>query len=225
MAEVTRVPLQPIGKGILTKLWIGIAIAVLLAAGVAWASRYEGVTVDTLAAGEGPSPSMDDIVLVNYEGRLPDGTVFDSGEQAAMPVGGVVPGFADALTRMQTGGRYVVNIPADLAYGDEGAGGGVIPPGSDLEFRLTVRNRGTRDLPQNATVRGVVSDGDASQVLLDQPLFLTGGESRELRLVWPANLEGELELAVELDGHGLAESDLTNNSATLAFTVGEYTVL
>ncbi len=136
MAEVTRVPLQPIGKGILTKLWIGIAIAVLLAAGVAWASRYEGVTVDTLAAGEGPSPSMDDIVLVNYEGRLPDGTVFDSGEQAAMPVGGVVPGFADALTRMQTGGRYVVNIPADLAYGDEGAGGGVIPPGSDLEFTV-----------------------------------------------------------------------------------------
>ncbi|MDT0574648.1 FKBP-type peptidyl-prolyl cis-trans isomerase [Croceicoccus sp. F390] len=135
MTEVTRVPLQPVGKGILTKLWLGIAIAILLAAGAAWAARHEGVTVETLVVGEGPSPTTQDVVLVNYEGRLPDGTVFDSGEQAAFPLGGgVIPGFAEALTRMQAGGRYEVFIPAEQGYGAEGAG--PIPPDSDLLFTV-----------------------------------------------------------------------------------------
>jgi hypothetical protein len=135
MAEITRVPLQPVGKGILSKLWIGIALAVLLAAGAAWAARYEGVTVETLAAGQGASPGADDVVLVNYEGRLPDGTVFDSGEQVAFPVGGgIIPGFAEALTRMQAGGRYEVFIPSEQGYGEKGVG--PIPPNSDLNFTI-----------------------------------------------------------------------------------------
>ena len=134
MAEVTRVPLQPIGKGILGKLWLGVIVAILVAAGAAWATSYKGVTVETLSAGTGPSPAMEDMVLVNYEGRLADGTVFDSGERVPFPVNGVVPGFGQALTRMQKGGRYEVFIPADQGYGAQARG--QIPANSDLYFTV-----------------------------------------------------------------------------------------
>lgn len=134
MAEVTRVPLQPIGKGILGKLWLGVVAAVLFAAGAAWATSYKGVSVETVTAGEGNSPGESDIVLVNYEGRLTDGTVFDSGERVPFPVNGVVPGFSQALMKMQKGGRYEVFIPAALGYGAQAQG--AIPANSDLHFTV-----------------------------------------------------------------------------------------
>lgn len=134
MAEVTRVPLQPIGKGILGKLWLGVIVAILIAAGAAWATSYRGVTVDTLSAGTGPSPTADDVALVTYEGRLADGTVFDSGERVPLPVGQMIPGFTQALTKMQSGGRYEVFIPAALGYGAEARGS--IPANSDLYFTV-----------------------------------------------------------------------------------------
>jgi len=134
MAEVTRVPLQPIGKGILGKLWLGVAVAILLAAGAAFATSYKGVTVDTLSAGTGPSPAGDDVVLVTYEGSLADGTVFDSGERVPFPVDAVVPGFTQALQKMQKGGRYEVFIPAELGYGSQSSPN--IPANSDLYFTV-----------------------------------------------------------------------------------------
>jgi len=134
MAEVTRVPLQPIGKGILGKLWLGVVVAVLIAAGAAWATSYKGVTVETLSAGTGASPAAEDMVLVSYEGRLADGTVFDSGERVPFPVNAVVPGFTQALLKMQKGGRYEVFIPSELGYGSEARG--TIPANSDLYFTV-----------------------------------------------------------------------------------------
>ena len=132
MTEVTRVPLQPIAKGALSKLWIAIVLVALLAAGVAWASMPQSVDVQTVEAGEGPSPTRDDVALVNYKGTLPDGTVFDEGTQAVFPLSEVVPGFTKALEQMQRGGKYRIVIPSDLAYGAEGAG--PIPPNTDLTF-------------------------------------------------------------------------------------------
>ena len=153
MTEITRVPLQPIAKGSLTKLWLGIAIIVLLAAGIAWASMPKGVEVDTLTAGEGPNPQPGDIVFVDYVGRLPDGTEFDRSppapqappaiaslipKGAPLEVDGVVPGFREALLKMQRGGSYRVHIPADLGYGANVDPNGPIPPNSDLEFDVTL---------------------------------------------------------------------------------------
>ena len=134
MAEVTRVPLQPIGKGILGKLWLGVIVAILLAAGAAWATGYKGVTVETLSAGTGASPGREDVVLVNYEGRLNDGTVFDSGERVPLPLAQMIPGFAEAMTKMQPGGRYEVFIPSEMGYGSEARG--QIPANSDLNFTI-----------------------------------------------------------------------------------------
>ncbi len=134
MTEITRVPLQPIAKGALGKLWIGIAAVALAAAGIAWASLPPAVDVETVTPGEGPSPTVADIALINYKGTLPDGKVFDQAERAVFPLAEVVPGFTKALEQMQRGGKYKVLIPSELAYGDKQTG--EIPPNTDLSFEV-----------------------------------------------------------------------------------------
>ena len=78
-------------------------------------------------------------MLVNYTGKLKDGTVFDQGERAPLQVDGVIPGFSAGLQHMKMGGKYVLHIPADQAYGpeeksDPQTGEVVIPANSDLVF-------------------------------------------------------------------------------------------
>ena len=134
MTEITRVPLQPIAKGALGKLWLGVAAAVAVAAGVAWASLPAQVQVETVTAGKGASPTIEDVALINYKGTLPTGEVFDEQKNAVFPLQGVVPGFTKALEQMQRGGKYKVHIPSELAYGDKQAGS--IPPNTDLDFEI-----------------------------------------------------------------------------------------
>lgn len=134
MTEITRVPLQPIAKGSVTKIWLGIAAIVLAAGGVAYAALPVSVHIETLTKGTGESPTPADVALVNYKGTLPDGKVFDQQQQAVFPVAEVVPGFSQALQKMQRGGKYKVEIPAQLAYGDKQAG--AIPPNTDLAFEV-----------------------------------------------------------------------------------------
>jgi FKBP-type peptidyl-prolyl cis-trans isomerase FkpA len=134
--STTAVPLRPIAKGSLTRLWVGIAAVALAAGGLAWA----GVgTIQTLGfkvvkEGQGPSPTVDDMVLISYVGKLENGKVFDQAEQAPLPVAGLVPGFTEALLKMKKGGSYHVSIPPRLGYGDKAAG--PIPANSTLEFDI-----------------------------------------------------------------------------------------
>ena len=143
MTEITRVPLQPIAGGSLTKLWLGVLAAVLAAGGIAWAAMPKLVSVQTLTPGTGASPTLEDVALIKYKGTLANGKVFDQQERAAFPMQGVVvPGFTKALLQMQRGGHYKVWIPAALAYGDKPVGD--IPPNSDLNFDIEMidfRNR------------------------------------------------------------------------------------
>ena len=98
-----------------------------------------GLRFQTLKPGTGPRPAPDNAVLIAYEGRLADGTVFDRSEQpVGMMVSGVIPGFQEALLLMNQGGTYRFWIPAALAYGAEGAGDGAIPPNSELDFTVTL---------------------------------------------------------------------------------------
>lgn len=96
-----------------------------------------GLQVEMLAAGEGPTPTATDTVLVHYEGRLADGTVFDSSYQRGQPavfgVGDVIPGWTEGLQLMRPGGKARFTIPPELGYGASGAGG-VIPPNAVLVF-------------------------------------------------------------------------------------------
>ena len=143
MTEITRVPLQPIAKGSLGKLWVGVAAAALAAAGIAWAALPASVQVDTVVAGTGASPTLADVALINYKGTLPDGKVFDQAQYTPMPLEGVVPGFSKALLQMQKGGKYKVVIPSSLAYGDKGSG--PIPPNTDLTFEIELLDFTTRE--------------------------------------------------------------------------------
>jgi FKBP-type peptidyl-prolyl cis-trans isomerase FkpA/FKBP-type peptidyl-prolyl cis-trans isomerase FklB len=96
-----------------------------------------GLQVEMLAAGEGPTPTAADTVLVHYEGRLSDGTVFDSSYQRGQPavfgVADVIPGWTEGLQLMRPGGKARFTIPPELGYGARGAGG-VIPPNAVLVF-------------------------------------------------------------------------------------------
>jgi FKBP-type peptidyl-prolyl cis-trans isomerase FklB len=89
-------------------------------------------------AGGGQPPTPADTVRVHYEGRLPDGTVFDSslqrGEPAEFALDGVIPGWSEGLGYMTVGSKAVLTVPARLAYGS--AGMGPIPPMSCLIFTV-----------------------------------------------------------------------------------------
>jgi len=141
MTESTRVPLQPIGKGSLGKLWLGVAAVALAAGGIAVAALPDVVQVETVSEGSGPAPGNDDVAFINYVGKLRDGKVFDQGREVPMPLGQVVPGFRDGLVQMKTGGKYRLVIPAAKAYGSEEkrnpmTGEVVIPANSDLTFEI-----------------------------------------------------------------------------------------
>lgn len=136
--STTAVPIRPVAKGSLTKLWIGVAAVVLAAGGLAYAGTASVDTLgfEVLKEGTGVSPTPTDVVLVSYVGKLKDGTVFDQNEQAALPVDGVVPGFTQALVKMKKGGKYHISIPPQLGYGAEAKG--PIPGNSTLEFDVTL---------------------------------------------------------------------------------------
>ena len=90
-----------------------------------------------LVEGKGAKPTADDTVEVHYHGTLLDGTVFDSsyqrGETVSFPVGGVIPGWTEALQLMPVGSKWKLFIPPELAYGAGGAGQ-MIGPNSALVF-------------------------------------------------------------------------------------------
>lgn len=87
--------------------------------------------------GTGKKPTAKDSVTVHYKGTLIDGTEFDSsykrGEPVSFPVGGVIPGWTEALQLMEEGSKWQLFIPANLAYGERGAGA-QIGPNSTLIF-------------------------------------------------------------------------------------------
>jgi FKBP-type peptidyl-prolyl cis-trans isomerase FklB len=98
-----------------------------------------GLQYKVITPGSGASPKASDTVSVHYRGRLIDGTEFDSSykrnEPTSFPVGGVIPGWTEALQLMKVGAKWELYVPAKLAYGDRGAGG-LIPPGATLVFEV-----------------------------------------------------------------------------------------
>ncbi len=98
-----------------------------------------GLQYKILKEGTGPKPTASDTVLCNYRGSLLDSTEFDSsykrGQPAAIPVSGVIKGWTEALQLMPVGSKWQLIIPAELAYGAQGAGG-EIGPNSTLIFEV-----------------------------------------------------------------------------------------
>ena len=108
---------------------------VSLAGGVTAELQYK-----VLTEGTGATPKSNDVVLVNYHGKLINGKEFDSSTKrgdkpARFPVNRVVRGWTEALQMMKVGSKWEVYIPSSLAYGDNGSGA-VIEPGSTLVFDM-----------------------------------------------------------------------------------------
>jgi FKBP-type peptidyl-prolyl cis-trans isomerase FklB len=98
-----------------------------------------GLQYKALKSGTGASPKPTDTVKVHYHGMLVDGTVFDSsvqrGEPVTFPVGGVIPGWVEALQLMKVGDKWQLVIPAKLAYAERSQGA-KIGPNSTLVFEV-----------------------------------------------------------------------------------------
>jgi len=160
--SITAVPLQPTPKGVLARLWFGVAACVALAGGLAWAGTRDqagggscgplafdhskgvsapmttasGLRFQTVKAGQGPKPTDADVALISYKGMFPNGKVFDENQHTPLPVAQVVPGFSEALKLMQPGGSYRVCIPPKLGYGSHVRPGGPIPANATLLFAV-----------------------------------------------------------------------------------------
>lgn len=97
-----------------------------------------GLQYLVLRQGSGERPTATSKVRVNYEGKLLDGTVFDSsyarGEPAEFGLGQVVKGWTEGLQLMPVGSKYRFWIPSNLAYGSDGTPGGPIGPDATLTF-------------------------------------------------------------------------------------------
>ena len=98
-----------------------------------------GLQYQVMREGSGAKPGPHNTVKVHYEGKLPNGQVFDSsiarGEPVEFPVDQVIAGWTEALQLMKTGAKYRLFIPSRLGYGAHGAGN-AIPPHSTLIFEV-----------------------------------------------------------------------------------------
>ena len=99
-----------------------------------------GLVYQSLTEGSGASPTATDTVKVHYRGTLPDGKEFDSshkrGEPAEFPLNRVIACWTEGVQMMKPGGKARLTCPPAIAYGERGAGGGVIPPNATLQFEV-----------------------------------------------------------------------------------------
>ena len=99
-----------------------------------------GVVFESLKAGSGESPKATDTVRVHYRGTFPDGREFDSsykgGKPAEFPLNRVIRCWTEGVQMMRPGGKAKLICPPATAYGERGAGGGVIPPNATLHFEI-----------------------------------------------------------------------------------------
>ena len=99
-----------------------------------------GLVYRSLKDGEGASPTAADTVKVHYRGSLPDGKEFDSSYKrnapAEFPLGGVIKCWTEGVQKMKVGGKAKLTCPASIAYGERGAGGGLIPANATLLFEV-----------------------------------------------------------------------------------------
>jgi FKBP-type peptidyl-prolyl cis-trans isomerase FkpA len=99
-----------------------------------------GIVFESLRAGTGQSPKAYDTVRVHYRGTFPDGREFDSsykgGQPAEFPLNRVIHCWTEGVQMMKEGGKARLTCPPATAYGERGAGGGVIPPNATLNFEI-----------------------------------------------------------------------------------------
>lgn len=134
-------------------------------------AKRDGVTVtdsglqyEVLTEGKGAKPNAEDVVTVHYTGTLVDGTTFDSsverGEPASFPLNQVIPGWTEGVQLMPVGAKYKLVIPAELGYGEAGAG--TIPGNSVLIFEVELLDIKSADEPVAEAANNNVAEDDSA---------------------------------------------------------------
>lgn len=107
-----------------------------------------GLVYRSLKDGTGPSPAATDTVKVHYKGSFPDGKEFDSsyarGTPTEFPLNRVIPCWTEGVQRMKVGGKAKLTCPSQIAYGERGAGRGLIPPNATLVFEVELLSISTQ---------------------------------------------------------------------------------
>ena len=197
----TAVPIAPIAKGSMLKLWGGVAVVLAVAGGLAWTGTAKAVGQSCSAsemlpatggvkpfevtdsglhfqvrkAGSGANPSDADVALINYKGTLQDGTEFDANQQTPLEVAKVVPGFSEALKKMQRGGSYRMCIPSALGYGAQAAG--PIPANSVLVFDVDLLDfKSTAEIQMMQQMMQQQQGGQGAPGGAGQPIPVPTGE-------------------------------------------------
>lgn len=121
--SVTAVPLRPLAKGSVLRLWLALAVLVVAGAAIAWigtarlqiATTATGVRFQTLREGTGPNITSADLVAMRYRLTKLDGTPIENSDDMGQPfvasTDRVFPGFGEAMQMMQQGGRYRIWLP------------------------------------------------------------------------------------------------------------------
>lgn len=133
MSAVTAVPLRPLAKGSVLKLWVAVGLLVLVAAGIGWwgtsglqrSAMPNGVQYQVIREGEGDLISSADIVLVHFVGRRQNGEVFADTRREQQPLQATtdnfLPGVGEGLKLMRKGSVYRFWVPPSVWRTQAGA--------------------------------------------------------------------------------------------------------
>jgi FKBP-type peptidyl-prolyl cis-trans isomerase FkpA len=152
MAEVTAAPIRPVRRGTLVKLWLGLIILCLAAAALAWIGTRplqeialpSGARYRVVREGHGAPMAQADIAALHYKlhvDRLEAPAIQSSeerGEPLVTSVQEVFPGFADALTHMRAGGRYLLWLPPGTHVTGPAPPGAPFTPQNTLVFEIDI---------------------------------------------------------------------------------------
>jgi FKBP-type peptidyl-prolyl cis-trans isomerase FkpA len=144
--SVTAVPLHPIAKGSVAKLWIGLLVLALIAGAAAWfgtaglqtITLSSGVKIRTIRQGSGEKVGPNDVIALNYRLHVNKETApviqdsRETGQPFVTTTQGVYPGFAEGLQQMRPGGSYILWLPPGTAEQ------GPPPPGAPFTARDTL---------------------------------------------------------------------------------------
>jgi FKBP-type peptidyl-prolyl cis-trans isomerase FkpA len=182
MTTVTAVPLRPIARGSVLKLWIALAVLAAIAVALAWwgtagqqvIETRTGLRYQVVSEGHGDPVTANDLVQLTYVGRRPDGTIFDStemhgGQPMATGVTGIIPGLSEGLLLMREDGRYRLWIPPHLGYGTNVPPGAPFGPHDTLQFDIHVV-RIVRDVARLQQLMGQPQGGPPGGEVGDNPL-------------------------------------------------------
>lgn len=152
--SATAVPIQPLARGSVAKLWLGLVVLALAAAGLAWlgtASQQRittasGLQYRVIEEGTGAPVTPADLVALRYQLRKADGTLIQDSDETGQPfvtgTEGVFPGFSEGLQLMREGGRYKLWIPPGQHISQPMGADAPFTPQDTLVFEIEVMQVG-----------------------------------------------------------------------------------